>query len=385
MSNVIEMPDTAWAGLKTDVDAMMTHRSAYRSYWPSIAVRMASLRAAYPSDNMFGGALVEHEIEFNKNDRAAFIEMGKWKPEYLRDMMANEDSINPETFAREAKEYGTPKYSGVRISETAEPETETTPEPVQEAETVDPTTTESKNIDRGTTDERVDEVLRWFGKAKCGTHKGPKKAMLERRHGLRDALYQLVTTEGMPTTYHGKSITPLFHAGLVVKLNSKSRLIQQTKMEWDSPRIASHIKKLTPDMVRLVAEAPADPLAWWHQNVLNKSKPKRVVVKAAATNGQVYFVEGEQVWPLLDIHGRMRHEDTPENRKVAEGTLLLWERLMQDGGCGVEGQQLQCQVLMMAGPLSKSVWAAASYAASKSKGDSVLPHWGELRHLYNFF
>lgn len=112
-NNVIKLSSAVWAELKQACDTEAFHHAAARAQWPVIARCMAQLRDDYPSDNDFGKALIEHGIEFNKNDRAAFVWMGKLKPEALEDAMANCERESPQTFRLIVESWNNPYYEQV--------------------------------------------------------------------------------------------------------------------------------------------------------------------------------------------------------------------------------------------------------------------------------
>jgi hypothetical protein len=89
----------AW--VKKDQDSLADRRTT----WPHIAEEMAKLRLDYPSDPEFGAALVLHGIEYNKNDRAAFIWMGSLDPAVLAAALAQSESESPKWFRLEAEAY----------------------------------------------------------------------------------------------------------------------------------------------------------------------------------------------------------------------------------------------------------------------------------------
>ena len=108
--NVIEHPEAAFEALKKDVDNYEEYNAKARELWPAIAQRMAALRETYRSDQEFGAALVLHGIELNKDDQAAFIWMGRLKPEVLEDAMANYPNSSPKYFRRKVESWPDPYY-----------------------------------------------------------------------------------------------------------------------------------------------------------------------------------------------------------------------------------------------------------------------------------
>jgi hypothetical protein len=103
-SNVTELASAKWARLKSNVDAAIEHRDQWRASWPAIAADMAALRDEYAGDREFGAALVMHDIDFNKNDRAAFIWMGQLDAHVLAEAMTLYDTESPKYFHLEMKD-----------------------------------------------------------------------------------------------------------------------------------------------------------------------------------------------------------------------------------------------------------------------------------------
>jgi hypothetical protein len=125
-SNIFEHETAKWADLKKWHDKEQAHQEGIKECWPHIAKRMSQLRDAYKSDNEFGSALLEHGIEYNAHDRAAFIWMGRLKPEALEDAMELCDRSSPRLFRKEVESWPEERYkpvwqAAIPTSETPEP------------------------------------------------------------------------------------------------------------------------------------------------------------------------------------------------------------------------------------------------------------------------
>lgn len=121
-TNVIEHQTALWSRLKENCDKEQSHGEAARALWPQIAADMAALRKKYKADQEFGAALVAHGIEYSKDDRAAFVWMGKLKPEALRDALANCDSRSPQHFRRTVSSWTDEYYQPVSSSNETDPD-----------------------------------------------------------------------------------------------------------------------------------------------------------------------------------------------------------------------------------------------------------------------
>jgi hypothetical protein len=133
-TNVIEHQTAIWSRLQANCTQEQAHGDAARALWPQIAADMAALRNKYKADQEFGAALVEHGIEYNKNDRAAFVWMGTLKPEALRDAIANCESRSPQHFKTAVESWGD-SYYAASVSSREETATDHADESVNTDET----------------------------------------------------------------------------------------------------------------------------------------------------------------------------------------------------------------------------------------------------------
>lgn len=108
--SVIPHPTARWANLKEWHDKEKRHGADDRACWPHIAVEMVRLRQDFKTDQDFGAAIVMHGIEYNKDDRAAFIWMGSLKPQALEDAIARCERDSPKYFRREVESWNNPYY-----------------------------------------------------------------------------------------------------------------------------------------------------------------------------------------------------------------------------------------------------------------------------------
>lgn len=136
VDNVYEQDNAVWSRLRRNVGKESTHMNDARELWPAIAADMARLREKHSADIEFGAALVMHEIEYSKNNRAAFVKLGRILNSALVDAMGLNQTRSPELLAKWVKEKaGSDDYYaeiGFRNSETDNqllPEPEKAPEP----------------------------------------------------------------------------------------------------------------------------------------------------------------------------------------------------------------------------------------------------------------
>ena len=117
-----------WAKLKEKHDAEQAGAKAMRDTWPEICSIMAELRDEYPADREFGAALVMHGIEYTKDDRAAYVYLGRQPANVLEDAMAMNLTASIEVLARWVKEHRANWEEG-SVSEIPKPASEPQPSP----------------------------------------------------------------------------------------------------------------------------------------------------------------------------------------------------------------------------------------------------------------
>lgn len=122
-SNVVLHPTARWAELKRIYDVERHHAGKMREQWPAIAAHMAALREQFKADQEFGAMLTYHGIEYDRNDRAAFVWMGMLAPELLKEAMCISNSTSPRYFRIEVMDHDAERFSTEPVSlrsETAE-------------------------------------------------------------------------------------------------------------------------------------------------------------------------------------------------------------------------------------------------------------------------
>jgi hypothetical protein len=110
MGTVTKMQSVIWTELAQLCENEQRHSADARTLWPAIAAHMAQLKKDYPSTEEFGSALYAHGIEYNKDDRAAFIWMGSLAASVLDDALARCERRSPRTFRVEVESWRDPYY-----------------------------------------------------------------------------------------------------------------------------------------------------------------------------------------------------------------------------------------------------------------------------------
>jgi hypothetical protein len=105
VGTVTKLQSVIWSELADLCQNEQKHMADARALWPEIAARMAQLRKDYPSNDEFGIALVQHGIEYNGHDRAAFIWMGSLRRSVLEDAIALCDRKSPKHFRTEVESW----------------------------------------------------------------------------------------------------------------------------------------------------------------------------------------------------------------------------------------------------------------------------------------
>lgn len=110
MGDVLKMQSAVWLELADLCAKEQQHAADARALWPAIGARMAQLKNEYPSTDEFGVALFRHGIDYNKDDRAAFIWMGSLPPAVLEDALARCQRRSPRTLRAEVESWRDPYY-----------------------------------------------------------------------------------------------------------------------------------------------------------------------------------------------------------------------------------------------------------------------------------
>ena len=100
MNNVLEHDTAIWKRLKDNVNKSETMGRQAQELWLPIGKDLLELKRKYPSTMDFAYALIEHEIEYNKDDRAALMKIGAMKELRFQEAVELVPSRSPQWFMR---------------------------------------------------------------------------------------------------------------------------------------------------------------------------------------------------------------------------------------------------------------------------------------------
>ncbi len=343
MSNVVQHQTAIWKELKDWCDREQSHSAQARACWPEIASRMARLRRDYPSNIEFGAALVLHGIEYNSNDRAAFIWMGRLSKQALEDAMARCDRANAETFRREVESWRDPYFSpSSEASENPEPAPTSEPEappvePKTQESTPDPIP-ESGKADHADLPEKLDVRMLLVKKLKEADSRMLLKhypnQQTRRMLGRMGKNQLLALVEKIRSGKFG-----VVNKGLFEKKFSARMLVPELPKEWTrnrsfEPTDNKNINILLGDSDHFLAMRDAGCRTmeecnhWWMDNVLHRKavdvtiNPPRASTQASESADAI-LVHGKVIWPPASFISHP--EDYP--RDLAVDCFHLWQNL----------------------------------------------------------
>ena len=313
--SVTELSIVKWKRLTTAFEAISIAR---REHWPEIAILMAELKSDFSSTAEFGHACFEHGIELNKDDRAAFIIMGNWKPADLSEAMSVCARFSPQHFVAEVKDM-------IPTSSPEELETETGK--TNESDVVTekkPESTKQKNAI--STKCRYDDL---WEKVRLQTNSTGVRGMVAHFKKLDSQGVLLETLEAADWRYSGIPADALNHlfSPRMMFSNLPPVFAKKHSFDYRKRAVIGRIKKKLLDNVerfrqvsvavegepRLRAEIVAARI-WSGEK---KSRPV-VVVRTVPVGVPIYLVNGREVFPA-------RIDPTPGNIKIAECTLVQFK------------------------------------------------------------
>jgi hypothetical protein len=348
MSNVVQHQTAIWADLKEWCDREQASAAQARGCWPEIASRMARLRRGFPSDPLFGAALEEHDISYSKDDRAAYIHLGKISAEALRDAMAMNSTRSVELLSRwvKARAKDDAYWSEVTFG-SSEREDQTPPSPPAEAPVL-PETKESAPVE--ISDQRETQQV------------DQKPAPLDKRIGLVQRLGEAEArallahyTDNVTRQMLAKVQKPalidlaaLVRTGRLGAKNSSNMnkfsarvLVPELPKEWTrartvEPTETKAVKAIMADAERFIAmrEAGCTTKAacdrWWSENVTRRKAIDVTTATMPQPNGSAdaapIIVHGRTIWPRPSYVS----DADKYTRSAAVAMFHLWHDLDQE-------------------------------------------------------
>lgn len=94
-----------------ELKVLVDKEKSHRELWPSIAQLLAELRQQFASNKDFSGALLDHDINIDKDDLAAYIKMATWTEDVWQDALANSKLRNPRRFLEQVLGWDAEYYA----------------------------------------------------------------------------------------------------------------------------------------------------------------------------------------------------------------------------------------------------------------------------------